>query len=112
MRSGLFAHLAAVFIEGDITDPVDSVFDGPMMAVEGKQAGWICLLRAETGDSVDHLVAWVLAVEIGNGAFQAEDLGLIGKVAVSDQLGAGPDGSGFDAAVALGNLSVLRGEKR
>lgn len=111
MRPCFFAHPAPIFIEGNIAHPVDSIFDRPVVAVEGKQPGGVRLLWGETGDSVNHLATLVLSVEIGDGAFQAKDLGQIGELAVSDQVGAGPDGSGFDAAMALCGLSVLRGEK-
>lgn len=47
------ADLATIFIEGDITDPVESVFNGPMAAVEGEDAGGICLSGGEAGNAED-----------------------------------------------------------
>lgn len=84
MGSLIFADLAAVFIEGDIPHPMDSVFDGPMMAIEGKQLGGVCLLLGEAGNTIDGLGAKGLSVKVGDAAFQAEDLGGIGEVGVAD----------------------------
>ena len=84
MGSCLLAYLATVFIEGHIAHPVDSVLDGPMITVEGKDTVWISHLWAEAGNSVDRHEARVLPVQIGDGAFEAEDLGGIGELGVSD----------------------------
>jgi len=111
VRSCFLTDTRTVFIESHIAHIVDLVFDPPVVAVEGKQPGWVRLLWGETGDSVDHLRFFLLCVQINSVAVQAEDLCDIGELEVSDKIGAGPDGAGFDATMTLCGVSVLRGEK-
>ena len=51
--AGSFANTAAVFIEGDIADPVEAVFDWPWAPTQGWQAGRIGSLKGETGNPIN-----------------------------------------------------------
>jgi hypothetical protein len=80
-------------------------------AVERKQPGWTGFLRGETGHSKNYLGFFLLFAQIESSAVETEDLCRIREVKISDELGAGPDRTGFDAAMTFGRVSVLRGEK-
>ena len=44
-----FADLAAIFIKGDIPNPVEAIFNRPVIAVEGEQAGRASVFRSQAG---------------------------------------------------------------
>jgi hypothetical protein len=101
-----------VFIEGDIADPVQAVFDGPVGAAELQDAGRLGFLSRKTGDAVDGLAAVFIAGQLGGAAFYTKDLAEIGEIQIMVELGAGPDVTDFQSSVGLINGGVLRGEKR
>ena len=45
-------HLASVFVEGNVSDPVQSVLDAPMLSRQFQQSASGGLVRAETRDRV------------------------------------------------------------
>src|SRR3954468_4449227 len=55
LRSGAGADPAAVFVVGDVTDPVDGVLDVPVAADPGGQPFRLGLVHAQAGDGVDGL---------------------------------------------------------
>src|SRR3972149_3206198 len=111
VRAGGRAHLRAVFVEGDVADPVDAVLDTPMAAVEGEQPGGIGARRRETGEAEDDLVMRGRPVERGHGPLDPKDLRDAGKGQIADQVAAGPDRAGLDPPVPFRDVSVLRGGK-
>ncbi len=112
VRPGLLADPAPVLIEGHVAYPVHLVFDHPMRASQGEEAGGVGLLWREAGDLVDHLGAEGGPREIRALPPQAEDLGRIGEREIAGQLSAGPELPGVDPAMPLGGVRVLRGEMR
>lgn len=60
------ADAGAVFVAGDVADPVQAVFDVPVAADEGVDAGGVGVGSDEVGDSVGDLVV-VLAAAVGAG---------------------------------------------
>lgn len=53
MRAGACSDLRVVFVEGDVSDPVEFVFDAPLSSIEFEQSLGVSLLRRETRDAVD-----------------------------------------------------------
>lgn len=90
---------------------MDFVLNRPVATVDGEQLLWTGLVCCQAGDAVDEFRPGVFSAQIGGEALQAEDLGDIGEVEVSDEIGAGADGAGLNAPMALCGLRVLRGEK-
>jgi len=82
------------------------------MAVQGQELRGIGLRRGETRDAKRDLVFGFVVRELEAVTRQAEDLRGMGELQVARQRGAGPDTPRLDAPVALGGLSVLRGEER
>jgi hypothetical protein len=50
VSAGALADLRAIFVECDVTDPVELVLDAPVATVEFEQALWRRLGRGKTGD--------------------------------------------------------------
>jgi hypothetical protein len=106
------AHATAVLVEGDIAYPMEAIFNGPVTSCRAEQLrrrGFVGRARSDAADD--------FPVELARGddladAFDLEDLAAVGKREVVVELGAGPDSPGFEAAVALFDRLVLRGEKR
>jgi len=49
------ADLGAVFVVGDVADPVQGVLDEPVSLYPGGQDGWWCVVVVGGGDQVDDL---------------------------------------------------------
>lgn len=112
MGAVVFSNSAAVFIKGDIADPVQGIFYGPVPSGNEHETCWISRVRTERSDPVDNLSPCFAAGEFLCGSLYAEDLADVGKIKIVVEGGAGPDAPAFQAAVALFNEMVLRGEKR
>jgi len=111
LRSAASADLRAVFVEGDVTNEVDAVFDLPVTPDILQQVCGRGLLLGEAGHPVDHLMATWFCSQVEGDTLDAEDLFQVGEVEVAVQLGAGPDPAGFDPAMTLVEGFMLRGEK-
>ncbi len=88
------------------------VLDGPVPAVQLKQArgagrGW-----GQAGDAVEHLLAARGAIEVADLVFDAEDLLKVGELDVAGEFRARPDAALFKAPMALVMGDVLRGGMR
>ena len=105
------AHTAAVFVEGHIADPMEPVFNRPMVSAQGEQALGIGLLGFQAGEAINGFGAELLGDLIGGVPADREDLTHMGKGDVIVQIGAGPDMTDFQSAVILIGRGVLRGEK-
>ena len=61
--SGVGADLAAVFVVGDVADPVQAVFYGPVAADPGGEFGCGGLLGGQAGDHVDDFGGPLLGIQ-------------------------------------------------
>jgi len=104
------ADLRAVFIKGDVADPVEAVFNRPVAAAQTEQASRIGSLGREAGNPIDRFRAGFLADEFEGVALEAEDLGPMGKLEIASQFGAGPDLADFQPPMRFIGGGVLRGE--
>jgi hypothetical protein len=105
------AHLGSVLIEGDVTHPVEGVLDGPVASGEFEELSRGSFLGASRGNAADHFVMGLGRGALVTDPFDLEDLGAVGETEVAVQFGAGPDPTGFVAAVTVVKRLVLRGEK-
>lgn len=110
LRTVALAHLAAVFVESDVSDPVKAVLDAPVAAVErqkltGRGACWV-----EIGDAADPLDARGAAVGVGDVALDLAGLSDVGEIEIVVEDGGGADRPLLDAPVGLIEGGVLRGE--
>ena len=64
---------AAIFTQGDIAAPVQTIFDLPVLTDEMEQTRGRCDLRGKAGDAIDSLGGGALAA--GNASLQLKDLG-------------------------------------
>ena len=110
LSSRSFADLAAIFIKGDIPNPVEAIFNRPMIPAQRDQAGRAGLLGSETGQAIDGFAAAFAGDDFGDVALDAENLGRIREGEIVGQFGAGPDLADFQPAVAFIGGGVLRGE--
>ena len=106
------AHTTAVLVEGDIAHPMQTILNGPVASGSLEQLGRRRLVGRARRDATDDFT-----VELARGddladPFDLEDLPAVGKPDVVVDLGARPDPSGLEAAVALFDGLVVRGEKR
>lgn len=111
LSSGAPADAASVLVEGDVTDPMEAVFNRPMGAAECENALRVGALCGHAGNSVDGFGAEFLRDDFCGVALDGEHLSAMRKVAVALQFGTGPDLAHFDAAMAFICCDVLRGEK-
>ena len=98
-------HQTGVFAEGGVAMEVVAVLDGPMPAVERRQALGFGSVRRQGGHAVGDLGGGLVGLDEGPGAGDAEDLANLGIV---DQTGEGVqdlDPAIFDAA--MGRLGVF-----
>ena len=91
MRARELAHLGAVLIKGNITDPMKTVFDRPMTAAEIEQTLRSRFLRCQTGQAVDRFAAVFAGNDFGGITPDGKDLCGIRKVEIASQFGAGPN---------------------
>jgi len=106
------AHPTAVLVEGDVSDPVEAVFDGPVPPGKGEELFGGSSMRGAGGEAADRFPADLSGGAALGDALDQEDLGDVGEVEVVVELGAGPDAADLQAAVGFINGFVLRGEKR
>ena len=88
-----------------------TVFDRPVAAAGSEQAFGVGALGIETGDSIDGFRGEFVADQLRDFAANREDLMGVGKIEISVQFGAGPDGADFEPAMSFIDRGVLRGEK-
>jgi len=106
-----FADLGAVFVKGDIADPMEAVFNRPMAPAQAEQASRSRSLGREAGNAIDGFAAGFLGDEFGGVALEAEDLGAMRKLEIASQFGAGPDLADFQPSMCFIGGGVLRGEE-
>lgn len=107
------ADLGSIFVEGDIADMVQAIFDGPVTAIKGEQALWRRLGFSETGNAVNDFGGAFSGFDRFTSSLQLEDLGNKGKRQREWNRGAGGEGTGFDATVGfIRCLSTVLGELR
>lgn len=75
----LGTDLGSVFIEGDVADVVQAVFDAPVATIEREEALGGGLAFVETGDTVDDFRCLFSGFDFQSGSFDLEDLGHEGK---------------------------------
>ncbi len=105
------AGSTAVLVEGHVSDPMEAVFDGPVCPEEGEELFGGCATRGAGGDAVDPFLSERFGGALFGDALDEEDLGDVGEVEVVIERGAGPDAADLEAAVALIDGFLLRGEK-
>lgn len=92
-HSGAIAgsDLGAVFVEGYVADPMESVFDTPLASVEPEDSLGGSLRRGEAGNTIDCLGGFLVFPEMSHGPPYAKDLAHVRELQVIVQLFAGPD---------------------
>jgi hypothetical protein len=83
-----------------------------MASVEIEHAGWVGFFRREAGDTKDDFFCGFVGFEFGYLTADTEDLPNVGEIHVVVQFRAGPDLTDLQAAMALIDGLMLRGEKR
>jgi hypothetical protein len=111
LGAGSVTNGAAVFIEGDIPDIMEAIFDRPVAATQAEQASGVGMLGRETGNTVDSFGTVFLGDDCGGVALDREDLGGIGKGKIASQFGTGPDVADFQPSMGFIGGGVVRGEK-
>ena len=111
MSAVSFANAAAVFIEGNIADIMEAVFDRPLAAAQAEQAGGVGFAGRETGDAIDGFGTVLLSDDLGGVALEGEDLGGIGEGKIARQFGAGSDMAYFQSSMGFIGGGMVRGEK-
>jgi hypothetical protein len=107
-----FSHLAAVFIEVDITDPMETVFDVPVSTIESQQPLGASLLGSEVGDAEDTFGAGLARLDLEGPPFDLADLAHIREIEKGIERCGGAKSTLLDPPVALVHGGVLRGGKR
>ena len=102
---------AAVFIEGHIANPMQTVFDGPVAATQPQQPLRISDCAGEAGDTIHRFRASFLADHVRGFPLQDEDLGSMRKMNITVEFLTGPDAADLQAAMTFIDGGVLRGEK-
>ena len=108
------AHLAAVFVEGDVPNIMDFVFDGPVPADVLEEDGRAVELRREAADSIRDFPFGMVAVEVGGVALNAKGRLSMRHVQLAGELIGRRKRSGLNPTVGFvdGRLGLLRGKKR
>ena len=70
-----------------------------MTPVDFEQAPGIGLFGGTAGDAIGHLAGGLTGFFLNRGPFDGEDLADMGEIHITVEFGAGPDFTGFDAAV-------------
>ena len=96
--SGPGADAASVLVEGDVSDVMEAVLDGPVGACEGHQPFGRSLVGRHAGDQIDRLDA--LAAPDFAGALQFCDLRQPRPFEIGDRLGGDGDAACLNAAMA------------
>ena len=110
-RAGSRPDARTIFVKCDVSDPVASVFDRPMVTDEIKEFGGRSLLWREAGDDRDpfspsHPGSDVLCDPLDSG-----DLPTVREFHVVVDGSGSPDATDLDPAVSLLNDFLLRGGK-
>ena len=87
LATGCFADLGAVFIKGDMPNPVVAIFNRPMIPVQREQAGRASFLRSETGQAINGFAAEFPGDDLGDVGLEAEHLGRIREGERAGRLG-------------------------
>ena len=99
-------HLALVFAEGDVADPVEPIFDSPVIAPAGQEQRRIGARGGDTGNGVLYFDG--LLTTTRGGPLQSADLLEAGPVEMLGQPRAGFKMPRDGAAVALGDGAGFR----
>ena len=113
LRPVAFAHLASVFVQGDVAHVVEAVLDRPVASGERKELLGRGPIGGAAGQAADDL-----ALDLGGlagaamlaDAFDLEDLLAVREGEVVVEVGGGPDAAGLDASMAFVPRLSLRGE--
>lgn len=111
LSSGATADAGAVFVEGDIADPVKTVFDRPMTAAQTQQGWRTGGPGFDAGNAINGFGAECCRGEVGGIALNGKNLGSIRKVQIAVQFTTGPDVADFQTAMTFLSCGVLRGGK-
>ena len=101
---------AAIFIECDIADIMQAVFDAPVAAIEIQELFRACFLGREARNAIGDLARRV-SPEAPGYAFDSSDLFVMWKVEIVLKVGRSPNPAYFPTTVAFLHRFVLRGEK-
>lgn len=107
-----FAHLAAVFVKGDVAHVVGAVFDRPLASGKRQELrgrGLIGRAAREAADDVALDFCGLTRTAVLADAFDLEDLLAMGEGEVAVELGGGPDAAGVDASMTFVARLSLRG---
>src|SRR3954447_2702821 len=105
--SGAGADLGAVFVVGDVANPVDLVLDVPVAADPRGELRRSGLVRAQVGDGVDGFGGE--AFRLVQAVSSTADLDGLGGVREVDSSGDGQDLQGADLAAAVSAVGVASG---
>jgi hypothetical protein len=108
---GGFTDPAAVLVEGDIPDPVETILNGPVTSGQLHDARWRGFLGSKAGNPVDDFGAFFVGSEVCGVALDAKDLFGVGKMRIIGEFRAGPDVTYLQSTMTLIDGCVLRGEK-
>lgn len=111
LSAGASADTRTVFIKGPIADPVETVFNCPIVAAQGEETLGMGFFGFEAGDAVNGFGPGFLRDHLRGIALDGENLCGIGKVQISGQFRAGPDGADFQAAMAFIGGGVRGGNR-
>src|SRR5690606_24787079 len=79
-----------------------AVLDGPVVAIEGQDAGGVCGVGSVAGDTVDELGGGFAAFLIGDVTFDEKDLAEEREIEVVIEGGGGPDRAALKAPMSEG----------
>lgn len=95
------ADLRAIFVEGDIANPVQAVLDLPMSADDRLEICDRGPFFIQARQAVVDFMSLEVPLQIGGNALDAKDLLDVWESEVVVQLAAGPEPANFDPAVAF-----------
>jgi len=110
-RAVTSTYAATVFIIVPIDNVMAAVFVAPVVAVGGKNALSVGLLRGPTGDAIGDFTGEFAGLFICGLALDDESLSNMGKVEIAVEFSCGPDFADFDPTVirrvAMDKIGVL-----
>jgi hypothetical protein len=113
LRAVTFAHLAAVFVKGDVAHVVQAVLDDPMASGEREKLSGGGLVSAAAGQAANDFALdldGLAGAAVLADALDLEDLLAVREGGVVVELGGGPDAAGVDASMSfVGGLSLRGG---
>jgi hypothetical protein len=107
-RAGTGANLRAVFIKGDVPDPVGTILDYPVSTVQFKQSFGTDSVLIKTGYNVRQFTACP-AIPLDNSLYQ-RNLFMKWEINITLKFTAAPDTAYFDSSVSVINGFIYRGE--